>query len=142
MINARRHTEKVLCCMLVFNAVAGCTSNMKEYSDEILNKMKVILEAEKDARKRNSTLVRARAAEKKVFKPVVGTNGIIVVGVICSTLNKLQAEGYEIFDADDFLADVFQQVVKECRFSGKDMVEVNKLSDNWILQFKKEGYFK
>ena len=127
MINQHRHTQKTICYLMLYHGIVGCTDiNEKnpvlEYCENLLN-------AEKNPKKKLKTLQRADKIIRKMFDQVKDFDGNNIIAAICLTLNKLSTKGYEIFSADEPIADLFDVIAAKAI----PLPESEIISNNWLV---------
>ena len=137
MINAKRHTEKLICYLMLYQGIIGCT-DMKDRNNEVLAHCEAILNAQTDYKQRQKVLRRAHDAIAKMFDMVKDISGFIIIPAICLTLNAISERGYEVFEAGEPIADMFDAIVVKCEINA----EAELISKKWLAILYNDEYFK
>lgn len=126
MINTRRHTQKVICYLMLHHGIIGCT-NLSE-DTTILKYCEDLLMQELDVKKRSKVLRNADSVTRKMFDQVKDHSGNDIIAAICLTLNDLNNQGFEIFNQDEPIADIFDNIVAKCNLT----VDASTISEKWL----------
>lgn len=132
-MNAKRHTQKMIAYLMLYNGIAGCTTT--EHGDYVLELCKKLLDAELDPKKREKTRVRAAKITNKMFNMAINRKGSVVISAICLCINSIVAAGYdEMFAEGEAIADIFDEFAAKC----EPDAEAEELATKWLEILQEE----
>lgn len=145
MINAHRHTEKLVIACMVDVIIRGCVQADDDYIKASEDYVKLIRSAEKDPKQANKNLRRALELTRSLTEKHNEESGEKITLAIYLFFEKIIAKGYEILQEGEFGASavngILGKVEQDSEYFDKRYKNADKIANQWLEHVNKEGYF-